>query len=187
MKTFSFWYANFIRDPKSIASIAPSSKFLANKISNSANLSSDCVVLELGAGMGHVTNGLLERGVRPENIISVDINPSMVDYMKKNYPNINSYVYDATKVHGLFSSLKIQKADVIISSLGLLSFSQEMRVDLFNSAKKVLKKDGSFVQYTYGIKNPVENSSELGWECERVGRVFLNLPPATIYKYRQLD
>ena len=183
-KNITFWWSNFISDPKSTASIIPSSRFLSNKISSTIKNPEKEIILELGPGMGHITKGMYAVGVKPENIITIDINPDMIEYMKVNHPGVKSYVYDATKMHELLFSLGIDKVDRIISSLGLLRFDEKMIDDLFLSASKSLVDGGEFIQYTYGGKNPAPQAKKFGFTCKKVGFVPLNIPPATVYKYK---
>jgi phosphatidylethanolamine/phosphatidyl-N-methylethanolamine N-methyltransferase len=53
----------------------------------------------------------------------------------------------------------------------------------------VLRPGGVFVQYTYGLRSPLDEHvrKELRLRCERVGMVWRNLPPAQVYAYSRDD
>ena len=66
--------SSFMKKPKEIGAIAPSSKFLTNEIIKSIDFSnSDCIV-ELGPGLGTFTKPLLKKANPKTKLLCFEIN-----------------------------------------------------------------------------------------------------------------
>lgn len=78
-------------------------------------------VLDIGCGNGRSTRMLVEFGIRPENILGVDLRPGAIEYAKKQnpaisfetVPNLNDWEYsnsfDLCMQATVFSSIKDQE------------------------------------------------------------------------------
>jgi phosphatidylethanolamine/phosphatidyl-N-methylethanolamine N-methyltransferase len=79
-------------------------------------------------------------------------------------------------------------AAAVISGLPLLSIPTPVLRDIMTAAFALLAPGAPFVQFTYGPRRPLPDDliSELGLSVEKGARVLRNLPPARIYRFRQL-
>jgi phosphatidylethanolamine/phosphatidyl-N-methylethanolamine N-methyltransferase len=75
--------------------------------------------------------------------------------------------------------------DAVVSSLGLLSMDEADRGAILAAAFSLLRGDGRFIQFTYGMKSPVSDAQlrRLGLHGRRGAFILRNLPPATVYVY----
>jgi phosphatidylethanolamine/phosphatidyl-N-methylethanolamine N-methyltransferase len=80
------------------------------------------------------------------------------------------------------------RAAAVVSSLPLLTKPERLRLDLLHEAFGLLRPEGVFVQFTYGIGSPVPRVDEFfrpaGFHATVSPPVWLNLPPAWVWTYR---
>lgn len=176
-----------IKNPKSLGAIAPSSPMLANFICGHVPILEDHLVVEIGAGTGRFTQGLLKGGVKPENLAILELDPDMCKFLRKNFPQINVIEGDASQLHTLLPQNWIGKVGTIISGIPMVNLSKEDQSQIVSSCFSVLNEVGRFLQFTYGPISPLPNK-KLGLKKKRLGHVLFNFPPATVWCYwKQTD
>ena len=77
--------------------------------------------------------------------------------------------------------------DAVVSSLGFLSMPPILVEQIVAAAFACLPSDGVLVQFTYGPKCPVPQTTlnRLGLKARRVDFTLMNLPPASVYVLRR--
>lgn len=155
-----------------------------------AELSEDTSrVIELGGGTGVFTQALLEFGVKPSDLLVLELNEELHQHLQKRFPEAHVICGDAREIHNLARpfGFTVDKADAIVSGLGLLSMPKQSQLDIISAALDCLKPEGRFVQFTYGPANPVarEVLESLGLASRRASFTWWNVPPATVYVYNR--
>jgi len=140
-------------------------------------------IIEIGAGTGAITRGILNAGVPPENLTMIELNPQFCARLTEKFPRsrvINCMAQDI-RDHG------IKKVAAVISSLPLLNIPLAAQKDILRTLFNVLHPNAPMVQFTYGPRSPISHElcHTLNLSVERRGKVLLNMPPATVYVYRQ--
>jgi phosphatidylethanolamine/phosphatidyl-N-methylethanolamine N-methyltransferase len=143
-------------------------------------------VIELGAGTGVFTRALLGHGIVEKDLLALELNEALFRHLRAQLPMAQIYCGDARKIGVIADAsgfLKCGPADAIVSGLGLLSMSRRMQSEILHAAFSVLKRDGRYIQFTYGPKAPVAHEvlDSLGLSVRRAGFALWNLPPATVY------
>ena len=110
----------FIISPQTIGSVYPSSRFLAREMAKS--IKSHHKVLELGPGTGSVTQAILKRGVKEDNLKLIELDASLHKILASRYPGIEVINQSVTSPE-LLSFFSDMKFDVVVSSLPLVLFS----------------------------------------------------------------
>lgn len=174
----------WLREPRSIAAIAPSGRELARRMAAAAGRAR--TVVELGAGTGAITRALLDNGVAAENLLVVERNPDLHEWLERRFPGVEvarADAFDLVPVVAASRGLEPGRVDAVVSGLGLLSFPREDQRRLLGAAFAVLRRGGRFVQFTYAPVFPVARDvlAELGLSSRRVAFSLRNLPPASIY------
>ena len=72
-----------------------------------------------------------------------------------------------------------KKADIIISSLPLANFSEELRNSILEIVHESLNEKGSFIQFQYSL-NAFKNLKKL-FPVVKLNFTALNFPPAFVY------
>jgi phosphatidylethanolamine/phosphatidyl-N-methylethanolamine N-methyltransferase len=169
-------------NPQSVGAIAPSSTALAELITGEIARDRG-PVLELGAGTGVFTEALLARGLRQADLTLIEYGSDFVRMLQYRFPHARVLWMDAAQLgaHDLF---KEEPAGAVVSGLPLLNMSTRKLVGILSGSFRHLRPGGAFYQFTYGVTCPVPRPllDRLGLRATRIGRVLLNVPPATVYR-----
>ena len=179
------WWKQVLQDPSSMATLVPSSRFLASAMASAANINEQSFVIELGPGLGHITSGLLAAGARGDHVVALELQPSLAKMMSIRHPSVRTFAVDARYMNFLQRDLSLPPAHAVVSSLGLRNMDNATVEHILRAARAALRDDGVFVQYTYGRRDPVATNvlERTGWRSEKVETVLRNTPPATIFRY----
>jgi phosphatidylethanolamine/phosphatidyl-N-methylethanolamine N-methyltransferase len=181
----------WLRDPVKMASVTPSGRQLARRMI--AQLPTGCSrVVEIGAGTGVFTRALLDHGIAPSGLLVVEINPDLVEFLRRRFPAVRVVCADARHVDALAAEhglLRDGKLDAVVSGLGMLSMNRALRIDILRAAFAALSNEGRFIQFTYGPASPVRprERDALGLSVRRAGATLRNLPPASVYVYERAE
>jgi phosphatidylethanolamine/phosphatidyl-N-methylethanolamine N-methyltransferase len=141
-------------------------------------------VLEIGAGTGSVTKALLERGVAPERLFALELDPHLAAYLRQQFPAIHVLCGDAVRLAQLLPPALRANIPCIVSSLPLRNMRVDVRADILSAAMAMLAPLGQFIQFTYRFRCPIPLTGG-GLTTERVQRIWNNLPPATVWRFRK--
>jgi phospholipid N-methyltransferase len=183
------FFRQWLREPRSIAALAPSGRELARRVAAAVGRDARAVV-ELGGGTGVVTRALLERGLPPERLLVLERNPALHRHLVERFPGVEvalADAFDLVEVVRRSRGIEIGRVDAVASGLGLLNMAREDQRRLLVAALEVLRPAGRFVQFTYAPVSPLarELREELGLEARRASWSLLNLPPAFVYVLRR--
>lgn len=170
------------RSPGRVGAIAPSSAALARLITSEV-AAAPGRVLELGPGTGVFTRALLERGVREEDLVLVEAAPEFAALLERRFPAAQVLRADARYLPHPLSRVG-SPVSAVVSGLPLRNLSRRHRLAVLLGAFGHLAVDGAFYQFTYGARFPLPRSwtDRHGFKVQRLGRVYGNLPPATVYR-----
>ncbi|QNX07568.1 methyltransferase domain-containing protein [Acinetobacter seifertii] len=182
--SFSSNFVAFIREcfrnPQKVAAISPSGKALASLITRTINHETG-LILELGPGTGVFTEAMIRRGVKEEDLTLVELGTDFCNLLQKKFPKAQILHLDATEIR---EDSSIPNVNVIVCGLGFLNMSDDKIYKILEGSFNILKNDGSFFFFTYGptCSIPLYILEVLQLEVTCVGKTYLNLPPATVYK-----
>lgn len=180
MSNFGLFLKQVWKNPKEVSAIAPSSKALGARMAESIPDGAGTVV-ELGAGTGMITQGLLKAGVSGENLHAFEINPEFIAHLRKQFSGVN-FIEDRAEnlgQHGL------ENIKAVVSGLPLLSMDVATQRSIVGAVFQALRPGGVFIQFTYGLSPSISASviEELDLAWTRSPRIWGNLPPATSYTF----
>lgn len=181
--SFPVFVRSFCRNPIQVGAVAPSSSSLSRGIASLVVPNSSHVV-ELGAGTGSLTAALLLRGVAPERFWAVEIDPFLVHHLRCQFPRIHVIRGDARRLKEILPRKLHQKVGCVVSGLPLRNMDRLYRSQVVHAALEPLEPNGQLLQFTYGLSSPIATRG-LGVTAERVAKIWDNLPPATIWRYRK--
>ena len=171
---------NFIKD-RNVASVTPSSKICVRHVCKKIDFGKTNVIVEYGPGMGVFTKYLLKHLNEGSRIIAIELNPNFAEKLKKiKDSRLIVYNESVEKVTELVQSSGYEKVDYILSGIPFSFLSDDVRLDVLQQTKKLLKIDGKFLAYqTSGhLKKPIKTVfNNLHTEFE-----LLNVPPMIIYE-----
>ncbi|HUI57941.1 MAG TPA: methyltransferase domain-containing protein [Bryobacteraceae bacterium] len=197
---YGLFFSQSLRSFSVTASLFPSSRFLASALLRSIDFAAARVVVELGFGTGAITNEILRR-LRPNSVLlGIDLNPVFVNHVQQKIADARfvPVLGRAERLGSLLNRHGIDRADAIVSSLGLTGMRPSQRSNILAQISEHLTQDGVLTQYQY-----LHASGEPNWVSSlglvrfaerdflrshfrqvRSERVLWNLPPATVYTCR---
>jgi len=183
LKFFGLW----LRRPRSIGAIAPSSRRLAAAIAEEVDFAAPGVVVELGGGTGSITRALIARAAHPDDVVVVEREASLCERLRARFPGVRVIHGDARELKSLLAAHGIGPVNAIVSGLPLRSLSGSCHDAIIRAAFSVLAPGGVFVQFTYGLAAPVRRpfAGRVGLVGRRSRWVIGNLPPAALWRYRR--
>lgn len=174
------------KDPKGVGSIKPTSKPAAKLMVSQIPKGNDFLILELGPGTGIITKTMIDSGIDPNRITSIECEKNFVVHLKKSMPEVNFIEGNAFDLDSSLKDEKGTKFGAILSGIPLLNFSKSDRRRLLIGGLNWLKEGHPFVQLSYGPKAPVE-IKETEISVEPTNWVLANVPPARFWVYRKIS
>jgi phosphatidylethanolamine/phosphatidyl-N-methylethanolamine N-methyltransferase len=176
------FFKGWVDKPKAVGSIIPTSSVTARRMASVINPDSGLPVLELGPGTGVITKAILERGVKPQDLYSIEYSEDFVRHLVRDYPGVNFIRGDAFDLDGSLGDNRGLTFDSIISGVPLLNFPVDRRVRYVCDLLDRLPAGRPIVQLTYGPRSPVPPG--LGdYKVTRFDFVIRNIPPTTLWLY----
>jgi phospholipid N-methyltransferase len=183
------FFRQWLREPRSIAALAPSGRELARHVAAAVGRDARSVI-ELGGGTGVITEALLARGIAPERLLVLERNPALHAHLEARFPGVEvarADAFDLVEVVRASRAVEVGGVDGVASGLGLLNMAREDQRRLLAAAFAVLRPAGRFVQFTYAPTSPVprELRDEFDLDARRASWSLRNLPPAFVYVLRR--
>jgi len=178
---------NWIDKPLMIGAVAPSSPQLARLMASYVDPARAGLVVELGPGTGVVTQALLERGIAPERIVSIEYNGDFCSLLRQRYPGVHFVHGDAYRLPQALAGVvgdAPHPIAAVVSSLPLFTRPLPERTRLLDESFARMEPGAPFIQFSYALVSPVPHGATR-FEIERSGWVVRNLPPARVWVYRR--
>jgi phosphatidylethanolamine/phosphatidyl-N-methylethanolamine N-methyltransferase len=179
MVFFGLW----LQKPLAIAATNPSGARLADAVASCVPFARPGPVLELGAGTGSLTDGLVRAGCPPRRIIAIEREPRLAAVLRRKFPEIAVVESDATRV-GEYLAGRAERLCAVISSLPIKWLSLTAQQAIVYPCLDLLGPEGAFLQLTNAFSSPLP--IDRMWITGReVGRIWLNLLPTQIWSYSE--
>ena len=179
----SVFFGLWLQRPLRLAAANPSGARLADAIAALVDLARPGPVLELGAGTGSLTRGLIRAGCHPERIIALEREPRLVTILRREFPAIAVLECEATQI-GEHLAARAGQLCAVISSLPIKWFSATEQYAVVRPCLDRLGPGGRFIQLTNAFSSPLARE-RLGISGQEVCRVWLNLLPTQIWCYSE--
>ncbi|MDP3898561.1 MAG: class I SAM-dependent methyltransferase [Mesorhizobium sp.] len=178
------FFRGWIDKPRAVGSIVPTSSYTAKRMASVIDPASGLPVLELGPGTGVITRAILARGVKPENLYSIEYSADFVEHLRENYPGVNFIQGDAFDLDTTLGALKDTVFDSVVSGVPLLNFPVDRRVAYIGALLDRLPAGRPIVQLTYGPMSPVP-AGRGDYIVEHFDFMVRNIPPTQLWIYRR--
>jgi phosphatidylethanolamine/phosphatidyl-N-methylethanolamine N-methyltransferase len=176
------FFKGWVDKPKAVGAIMPTSAVTARRMASVVNPDSGLPVLELGPGTGVITKAILERGVRPQDLYTIEYSEDFVRHLRKHYPGVNVIHGDAFDLDATLDERSGLTFDAVVSAVPLLNFPVAQRARYIGDLLDRLPPGRPIVQITYGPRSPVPPG--LGdYQVKRFDFVIRNIPPNTLWLY----
>jgi phospholipid N-methyltransferase len=172
----------FLRHPRQIGSIIPSSAFLERRVIAAADIAAANVVVELGPGTGGMTQAMLKVLPPKARLLSIEINPhfhALVSRIRDDrlIPHLGSAagIQEIAAAHGL------GRPDAIVSGIPFSTMSPQLGSQILARASAFLAESGRFVAYQLNPRVAALGRPFLG--APEIDTELLNLPPMRVFRW----
>lgn len=185
-KATELFFRQWLRSPKSMGSVIPSSRALARAISEQVRWAPGKVVVELGAGTGAISRGLLESGLPPEALMMVELDRPLFEYLRDNFEGVRVVNGDATRLADILRQQGVADVSTVISGLPMVNMPESFQAAIVGQSFEVLDPGAPYLQYSYSPISPIP-ARKLGLRAELLRYVIRNVPPATVWRYHRMN
>lgn len=144
----------YIKNPKIIGAVAPSSKYLAYKMIESINFKNVECIVEFGPGTGIFSEKILSRVKDDTKVVLVEINKEFYNILKETYGHKKNVIIvndSAENIDIILKKYSIEKVDYILSGLPFTSLPREVSKAILTKTSEILKEEGEFITFQYSL------------------------------------
>ena len=179
------FFQAFLRKPKEVGSIIPSSRFLMRRVAREARVDRARLVVELGPGTGGSTRALL-RAMRPDaTLLAIEINERFARLIASSVrdPRLIVHVGSAEDISSALKQHGLPAPDVVLSGIPFSTMPKGLGLAIVREVHHVLAPGGRFVAYQ--VRDRVEILGRQIFGPARVQTELLNMPPMRIYRWEK--
>lgn len=183
------FFRSWLRHPRHVGAVLPSSRALGRLMAAQLDVERPGTVVELGGGTGAITRELLAAGIHPRRLLVLERDPNFHRMLRERFPAVRVVQGDAAALGDVVRDNDAGQVNAVVSGLPMLNFPPELQNAILKGAFGQMDENGLFVQFTYSPAPPIPRGrlAVLGLKAERAGRVWLNVPPATVWCFRRIE
>ncbi|MCE3250821.1 MAG: Phosphatidyl-N-methylethanolamine N-methyltransferase [Geminicoccaceae bacterium] len=114
-KETELFFRQWLRSPKSMGAVIPSSRALARAVSREITWRPGQVIVELGAGTGAISQGLIDSGLPPEALMMIELDRPLFEYLRERFPKVRVINGDATRLVDILRQQGVAEVGTVIS------------------------------------------------------------------------
>ena len=175
------FFSAFLKYPKEIGSIIPSSKFLTDEVLKSIDFKNARCIVEYGPGTGRMTTEILRRARKDAKILCFEINRKFCSYLRENINDNRVIIINdsAENIKKYLKKYKISKIDYVVSGLPFTNLNSSKKCIIIEETRNSLKENGKFI--VYQVLNNFRKYVYSYFSNISIKFVPLNLPPCFVY------
>ena len=184
MKNIKF-LTQYLRTPRRIGAVAPSSTWLAEKMVGDIDFENAECIVEYGPGTGVFTDKLLEKRKPATILFLLESNKEFCMRLREKYAKIQNIIIiygSAEHVDSYLKKYGIGRVDYVVSGLPFASLPKNVSETILQKTGNILGREGLFITFQYTLLKKAflaRYFSKIEQE-----RVLKNLPPAYVLKCR---
>jgi len=178
----------FLKNPAYVGALVPSSRHLANAMTDYPWLFEAKTVVELGCGTGAVTEYILEKIPSTATYLGIELDGECIQHLRKRFPNQTFCHGSAAEIRKYLADRGAGAPDVVISGLPWAVLPQELQDGIISEVVDCMAPDGKFLTFAYLHARIMPRAVKLkkhlrncfgGVEISKP--VWKNFPPAFYY------
>ena len=174
----------WVRNPRELGSITPSSRFLTREVVDRIDFTRVRHIAELGPGTGVFTQAILDQLAPDGRLLAVDTNAGFVEHLRREIPDARLQVREASaeQIDALVAEAGWPGVDAVVSGIPYSLLPRPVMRTILEASRRALGDGGLFVGYHYSKMLRPHLLDVFGNVHYR--SVILNLPPAFVYTCR---
>lgn len=174
----------FLRAPRRVASIVPSSRFVERRIVTRSGVSAATTVVELGPGTGGTTRALLRAMPHHARLLSIEIDPILHGLLRRiGDPRLIAHLGSAEQLQETLKRYGLPAPDVVISGIPFSTMEHAVGRRILEAVSAVLQHGGRFIAYQ--VRDRVAHLGSPGMDLKRVELEWLNVPPLRVFQWEK--
>ena len=174
----------FLRAPRRVASIVPSSRFVERRIVARSGVATATTIVELGPGTGGTTRAVLRAMPRHARLLSIEIDPVLHGLLRRiGDPRLIAHLGSAEQLQEILNQHGLPAPDVIISGIPFSTMDRAVGRRILEAVSAALSHGGRFVAYQ--VRDRVAHLGSPGLDLRRVELEWLNLPPLRVFQWEK--
>ncbi|MFN7086202.1 MAG: class I SAM-dependent methyltransferase [Burkholderiales bacterium] len=174
----------FLKRPRQVASITPSSRFLERRIVEMAEIRSARIVVELGAGTGGTTRAILGAMAADAKLLVIEINPQLCELLGRiRDERLIVHCGCAQELGKVLASYGLAAPDVVVSGIPFSTIKRATAMRILDTISAMLLSGGRFVAYQVSDRVNALTSPLLG--PAQVEVELFNIPPVRLYRWEK--
>ncbi|HEX6010481.1 MAG TPA: hypothetical protein VFY87_01485 [Geminicoccaceae bacterium] len=182
IKEGELFFRQWLRSPKSMGSVIPSSRALARAVAAEVAWRPGQSIVELGGGTGAISQGLIDRGIPRDRLIVIELDGPLYSYLKERLTGCLVIQGDATRLDEILARHDVGEIGTVISGLPMVGMPDGFQKAIIDQGFKAMRPGSFMLQYSYSPIPPVP-AKKLGIEARLARYVLPNFPPAAVWKY----
>jgi phosphatidylethanolamine/phosphatidyl-N-methylethanolamine N-methyltransferase len=180
------FFSEFLRHPRQVQSVTPSSRFLRARIVQASRVSSARVVVELGPGTGETTRALLEAMPAHSRLLSIEINELFHSVVSRIDDGRHiAHLGSAEKLEGIIAAYGLDAPDAIVSGIPFSAMGRERGARIVQAVATQLASNGRFVAYQ--VRDRVATLCRSCLSSGRRETELLNIPPMRVFQWHKRE
>ncbi|KAF0216013.1 MAG: phospholipid N-methyltransferase-like [Geobacteraceae bacterium] len=174
----------FLKHPRQIGSIIPSSRFLERRIVDAARIHSAKTIVELGPGIGGTTRAILHAAPSNARLLCIEVNPYLHALVQRiEDDRLIAHLGDCRGLQEILSLYRLGSPDIVISGIPFSTMSIAAGSQILGEIFSVLAPGGVFVAYQVS-----KRVASLCWPLlgrEQMELELFNIPPMRVYRWEK--
>ncbi len=182
LKEGGLFFRQWLRSPKSMGSMIPSSRALGRAMARAVRWQPGQTVVELGGGTGAISKGLMEAGLPKEALLVIELDGELYRFLREELRGVAVVQGDATRLDEILDRQGVREVGTVISGLPMVGMPLDFKRTIVEQSFRATGEDGVLVQYTYA-PFPSIPPRPFGLRAELAAYVLRNVPPAAVWRY----
>ncbi|MCO5099798.1 MAG: methyltransferase type 12 [Burkholderiaceae bacterium] len=174
----------FLRGPRDVGSVIPSSRFLERRMVRMAGVHDADSVVELGPGTGGTTRAILSAMPATSTLLAVELDPVFADFVR-GFDDKRLIVHQgsAENLRELIATHRLKPPKAILSGIPFSTMPPDVGTRVIEAIRDVLAPGGCFVAYQFrgavaDRARPILGEPEVAVE-------LVNVPPMRCFRWRK--
>lgn len=176
----------FLRHPRQVASITPSSRPLEQRIVRLADVASARTVIELGPGSGGTTRAMLAAMSMRGRLIAIEVNARFCEVLRRiDDPRLSVHRGGAEELRDIVHRYDVPAPDVVVSGIPFSTIDRRVGARIIEAIWAVLAPGGRFLAYQ--VRPQVERLARPLFGPPLAQLALFNVPPIRVYRWQKVD
>jgi phospholipid N-methyltransferase len=175
------FFREFVRHPRQLGSVIPSSRFLKRRIVETANVADARLIVELGPGNGGTTLAILAAMGAESTLLSIELNQGLFELARRiGDERYIAHHGDARALADILATYNLSRPDVVISGIPFSTMDAGIGTAILQSIHQQLAPGGRFVAYQ--VSGQVDRLNTFYRADQRTRQTeWLNIPPLRVW------